>query len=97
MRRTLHVPLRTCMGCGGRAPQRELVRLAAAADGSLRPVDAAGHRGRSGYLHRHTACWQRFAARSGPVRSLRRPFDKAARAALVQTLQTPAPAAMMKG
>jgi uncharacterized protein len=94
--RTSHVPLRTCMGCGGRAPQRELLRLAATANGALYLLEASGHRGRSGYLHRQASCWERFAARSGPVRALRRSLDKPNRAALVHRLQSAALPAMIE-
>jgi len=64
------VAMRTCVGCGRRAPQAELLRLTAATDG-LR-LDA-GRRapGRGAYLHRAPLCWASFARRRGPVRSLR--------------------------
>ena len=65
-------PIRTCVGCGERAPQRTLVRVTAAADGLA--LDPAGRRapGRGAYLHVAPACWTTFARRRGPVRSLRR-------------------------
>jgi predicted RNA-binding protein YlxR (DUF448 family) len=83
-----------CVGCGARAPQLDLVRMSAAADGRLL-VDARRHAGRSGYLHRDAACWQRFAARQGPVRSLGRTLNKATRAALVRELERLEQSAMM--
>ena len=87
MTRVTHVPVRLCMGCGGRSPQRELLRVGATPDGRLRVRTACGQPGRSGYLHRQATCWDRFAARQGLVRSLGRALDKAARAALVQELK----------
>ena len=94
MSRAAHVAIRLCVGCGGRAPQRDLVRVSAAADGGLL-VDALRPVGRSGYLHRDAACWQRFAARQGPVRSLGRTLNKAARSALVLELKRLDQSAMM--
>ena len=64
-----HVPERTCAGCGGKAPQPELVRFVAR-EGRLaraRPGDA----GRSVYTHRRLACFERAAARRAFARTLR--------------------------
>ncbi len=49
-------PERTCVGCGSRAEQNSLLRLAAGPRGSLGPLQKASHRGRSAYLHRRTDC-----------------------------------------
>lgn len=63
------VPMRTCVGCGQRDPQSQLLRFALSADGSL---TAGPSRGRGGYLHPRRSCTQTFAkARPGFVRSLR--------------------------
>lgn len=80
-------PVRMCMGCRGRAPQRELVRLAAAEDDSLTVVSGR-HTGRTGYLHRQPECWDRFAGRKGLVRSLGRNVSLTSRATFVQQLKT---------
>lgn len=83
-----HVPVRTCMGCGGRAPQEGLIRIAATAAGTLAVVRSLrGLSGRTGYLHRDPACWRAFAARKGPVRSLGRTLDRQARLACVRELE----------
>lgn len=76
-----------CLGCGERAPQAELVRIAAGADGGLRLVGGNPSPGRTGYLHPAPTCWERFAARKGPVRSLRRSVDRVARQALLESLR----------
>ena len=81
-------PMRMCMGCGGRAPQRELLRLAVADDGSVVLVTGHHRSGRSGYLHRQAQCWERFTARKGPLRSLGRTIDKTLRATFVQQLKS---------
>ena len=64
------VTMRTCVGCGERAPQAELLRFTAAPAG-LRPDVVHRAPGRGAYLHRALACWAAFARRRGPVRSLR--------------------------
>jgi len=80
-------PVRMCMGCGGRAPQRDLLRLAVAADGTLAVIGGRQHSGRTGYLHRKHECWERFSARKGQLRSLGRTVDKASRVTFVQQLK----------
>jgi hypothetical protein len=65
-----HEPLRTCTGCGARAPRGTLVRFVASNGGLA--LDAPGHApGRGAYLHGHAECWRAFVRRRGPVRSLR--------------------------
>ncbi len=80
------VPVRMCMGCGGRAPQPDLLRLSVAGNGSL-TLTPRQHAGRSGYLHRQPDCWERFIARKGPLRSLGRAVDKISRVTFVQQLK----------
>lgn len=87
MKRVTHVAIRLCMGCGGRSPQPELLRVESAPDGRLALLARRGHTGRTGYLHRQPTCWDRFASRQGPVRSLGRKVDKATRYALVEELK----------
>ena len=66
MKRT--VPIRLCIGCGGRDEQPHLLRLTVGSDGTLR---LGIGKGRGGYLHRRQQCVQAFAtARAGMVRSL---------------------------
>jgi len=81
-----HVPMRLCVGCGSRAPQAALVRFASQADGTLALVRRT-HQGRSGYLHLQAPCWERFASRGGPLRSLGRNVDKPRRLTFVQELK----------
>jgi predicted RNA-binding protein YlxR (DUF448 family) len=79
-------PIRTCVGCGERAAQRELLRMVAGAEGLA--LDPPGRRaaGRGAYLHRQATCWAAFARRRGPVRSLRRTPTVDERARLVAAL-----------
>ena len=62
-------PVRTCVGCGRKAPQTELVRFVAK-DGAL----AHGRRepGRGAYTCRRLACFERAASRRAFARVLRR-------------------------
>ena len=80
-----HVPVRMCMGCGSRSPQPELLRIGWSAAG----LHLVGDRpaGRNGYLHHQQHCWERFAARKGPLRSLGRAVDRPARLLLIKTLE----------
>ncbi len=63
------MPVRTCAGCGVRAPQPELVRFAAV-DGRLVPGRAVP--GRGAYTCRRLACFERAVAKRGFNRVLRR-------------------------
>ena len=78
-------PVRSCVGCGERSPQVELVRMTWR-DGALRRDGARRTDGRGAYLHERPACWDTFVARRGPVRSLRTAVPRAAREALVRDL-----------
>ena len=61
--------VRTCVGCGRKAPQSELLRFVAK-DGAL----AHGRRepGRGAYTCRRLACFERAASRRAFARVLRR-------------------------
>lgn len=88
MSRTPHVPTRMCMGCGGRAPQPDLLRVSVTAAGALQFASGRRSTGRSGYLHRRPECWDRFAARKGPLRSLGCVADKPKRIALIEQIRS---------
>ena len=75
-----HVPIRTCVGCGGRDPQPTLIRFfATLAVGRSLP-------GRGAYLHPRQECWKAFVRARGPVRSLRATPTPVARERLVAML-----------
>ena len=63
-----HTPVRTCVGCGRKAPQAELLRFSAW-DGELVPASRPG--GRSAYTCRRLACFERAASRRAFNRTLR--------------------------
>jgi predicted RNA-binding protein YlxR (DUF448 family) len=96
VRRVPHVPIRMCLGCGTRTPQMALLRFSSLTDGTLTLLDQRSHRGRSGYLHPHPECWQRFAARGGRLRSLGRNIDKPQRLMFVHGLQVAEHSAMVR-
>jgi predicted RNA-binding protein YlxR (DUF448 family) len=60
--------VRTCAGCGRRAPQRELLRFTAR-DGAL--VAGRTEPGRGAYTCRSLACFERAATRGMFARVLR--------------------------
>jgi uncharacterized protein len=82
---SVHEPVRTCVGCAARAPQRALRRLVAGPAG-LRLDGRRRGPGRGAYLHASPECWVAFTRRRGPVRSLGVSPVPAERAALVALL-----------
>jgi predicted RNA-binding protein YlxR (DUF448 family) len=62
------VPIRTCVGCGRKAPQPELLRFAAQ-DGVL--VQGRSLTGRGAYTCRRLSCFERAVARRAFNRTLR--------------------------
>lgn len=61
-------PVRTCAGCGRRAPQAELVRFVAL-DGTL--THSQKGPGRGAYTCRRLACFERARERRAFARTLR--------------------------
>jgi predicted RNA-binding protein YlxR (DUF448 family) len=64
-------PVRTCVGCGRKAPQRELVRFVAP-DGLLKRDNSRQAPGRGAYTCARPLCFERAAANRAFARSLRR-------------------------
>jgi predicted RNA-binding protein YlxR (DUF448 family) len=62
-------PIRSCVGCGRKAPQAELVRFVAE---SGRLVPGSGRPGRGAYTCRRLSCFERAVARRAFNRTLRR-------------------------
>jgi predicted RNA-binding protein YlxR (DUF448 family) len=93
---SVYMPIRLCVGCGTRAPQAALLRFVSAPDGVLALVAHRLPPGRTGYLHRQAVCWERFASRGGPLRSLGRNVDKPRRLTFIQELKTAEQSAIMR-
>jgi predicted RNA-binding protein YlxR (DUF448 family) len=62
-------PIRSCIGCGRKAPQGQLLRFAAV-DGQL--VPGGGMPGRGAYTCRRLACFERAVSRRAFNRTLRK-------------------------
>jgi uncharacterized protein len=62
-------PIRSCIGCGRKAPQGELLRFAAV-DGRL--VPGADMPGRGAYTCRRLPCFERAVSRRAFNRTLRK-------------------------
>jgi predicted RNA-binding protein YlxR (DUF448 family) len=54
-----HVPIRTCVGCRQRRPQRELVRLVRRVDGIVVRDVSGGAAGRGAYVCLEAVCLER--------------------------------------
>jgi predicted RNA-binding protein YlxR (DUF448 family) len=65
-------PIRSCVGCGRRAPQSELIRFVAE-NGRL--VPGASRPGRGAYTCRRLACYERAVAGRAFNRTLRRTVE----------------------
>jgi predicted RNA-binding protein YlxR (DUF448 family) len=61
-------PIRSCVGCGRKAPQHELLRFVAK-EGRL--VTGAGEPGRGAYTCRRLSCFERAVSRRAFNRTLR--------------------------
>ena len=58
MTKRKHIPMRTCVGCGGKFPKRELVRIVRTLQGTVE-VDPTGKKpGRGAYLCPKEECWK---------------------------------------
>ena len=76
------VPQRTCVGCRGVLPKRQLVRLVRTAQGSVE-VDLSGKaQGRGAYLHDRRECWQKALAGGALDHALKATLTEADRARL---------------
>jgi len=79
-----HRAIRTCVGCGGRAPQGALIRFRVSPTGEVVLADASRVPGRSAYLHLDPECWSQFLRRKGRVPSLRRTLSREQREKVLQ-------------
>jgi predicted RNA-binding protein YlxR (DUF448 family) len=79
-----HRPQRTCLGCGDKDDQKNLIRIIIGADGKL-IIDPRGY-GRGGYLHQRHDCWQAFLRRKNTHRAFRVNISKDAKQKLIQVL-----------
>lgn len=71
-----HVPVRTCVGCRGRAPKAHLLRLNVGAAGSIRLDLSGSGPGRGAYVHRRRSCVEAALSRGALARGLRTGLDE---------------------
>ena len=70
-RRPKHIPQRTCIGCRGIKPKRELIRIVLAPSGTIE-IDITGKKsGRGVYLCKAQGCWQAGLKKERLDRALR--------------------------
>jgi predicted RNA-binding protein YlxR (DUF448 family) len=78
-------PIRTCVGCGERGLQSQLLRFSLGKDGTLK---TGSGKGRGGYLHPCRKCTLAFVRlRSGFVRSLRTTVPQEIRARYIAQIE----------
>ena len=70
-----HEPERTCVGCRGKAPKRELLRVARSRDGGVVVDPEFTSPGRGAYVHRDALCAEEAIRRGGLARALRSGLD----------------------
>ena len=58
LRRSKHVPRRTCVGCREVLPKRALIRVVKGPEGIQVDLTGKAH-GRGAYLHEERACWEK--------------------------------------
>jgi predicted RNA-binding protein YlxR (DUF448 family) len=78
-----HVPIRTCAGCGGRAPRAEMRRVALSED--RRSLEWRSTGGRGTYLHESADCVRRFVDAKKAIPGLRVRMERAERLRLVES------------
>lgn len=80
-------PERTCVGCRGRAPLRDLLRVVRKPGGEV-VVDPAGRSpGRGAYVHRTESCLRRAERGAALARALEAPLSAAEAARLMAVLR----------
>jgi predicted RNA-binding protein YlxR (DUF448 family) len=77
-------PQRTCLGCGERDEQKQLIRIIVTEDGQLR---VGGQLQRGGYLHRRKDCWGMFINRKSHYRAFRVEVSRSAKEKLIQEIK----------
>lgn len=86
MSAALHVPVRSCVGCGERDAQRAMLRLGRGPAGTL-TVDEPRRTGRGAWLHPRAACVAGLERSKGLARSLRTTVAKDSRRAAIRELE----------
>ncbi len=69
--RQRHVPLRRCVACGTRFPQRELIRVVKTPQGQVAVDPSYKAAGRGAYMCRLPACWEQVLKKNRLDHALR--------------------------
>jgi predicted RNA-binding protein YlxR (DUF448 family) len=77
-------PQRTCLGCGERDAQKQLIRLVVTEDGQLKVGESLQ---RGGYLHRRSDCWRMFVNRKSHYRGFHVEVSRSAKEKLIEELK----------
>ena len=80
--RSKHSPIRRCIVCGTRAPQRELVRVVRTPEAQVLVDETFKRAGRGAYLCRNPECWSKLAKGSRLSHALRAEVGEESRALL---------------
>jgi predicted RNA-binding protein YlxR (DUF448 family) len=70
------VPVRTCVGCRGRSPKADLLRLNVGAAGSIRLDPSGSGPGRGAYVHGRRSCVEAALSQGALARGLRTGLDE---------------------
>ncbi len=79
-----HCPQRTCLGCGAKEEQSQLIRLTVGAEGELKINRSAG---RGGYLHPVISCWEAFLRKKSLYRAFHIEIGKDTRKNIIRELK----------
>jgi predicted RNA-binding protein YlxR (DUF448 family) len=82
-----HGPVRTCVGCRGRAPKADLLRLNVGAEGSVRLDPSGSGPGRGAYVHRRRSCVEAALTRGALARGLGTGLDEHGAATLRKDIE----------
>ncbi len=86
VKRSKHIPQRTCVGCRQVMAKRALIRVVRSPEGVR--VDPTGkHAGRGAYIHEDRHCWDR-ALKGALAHALKIELTDQDRAALIQFAQS---------
>lgn len=71
-------PMRTCVGCRGTFPKKDLLRIVRSADGRIEPDPSGRKNGRGTYLCRRKSCLDLAVRNHGIERALKSPLEEEA-------------------
>lgn len=82
-KKILKIPFRTCVGCTGKKPKRELLRIIRTPDGTIQIDETGKKSGRGAYLCYNKTCFQEAIKKKRLAKALKEELPKA----IVQELE----------